>query len=215
MELGAELIEHQIVALPRQRRIGARAGIFDRAADHDPARAIGERRAAMRDQPLQEQTAEILEPERASENLRALEQRARRDALERLDEAAVERRLQIFRDRPWPRLRRNAVPAALLLPEAQGGPEYRARRAVTGKIDQARPPVALGERDNAVGRAEVEPQRGRDGHDGSFSGSPPRRGGAYGMMNQRRQATVVSAVSVSGPNRRRTAGREPREDGVV
>ena len=118
VQLDAELFEHQVVALPGECGVGTRAGIFDRAPDDHAVRALVEPPAGVFDQFLEEQSPEILEAERAVEDQRALEQRAGRDALERLDEAAVERGLQIFLDRPWPRLMRDAVPALLVFPEA-------------------------------------------------------------------------------------------------
>src|SRR3546814_14318273 len=97
--LGCQDLEHRVVTLPRQLGIGARTGIFDRAPDDDAAWPFVERAARVRDQALEEQAAHILEPKRLAPDHRPLEQWARRDALERLDEAAVERRLQIFLDR--------------------------------------------------------------------------------------------------------------------
>src|SRR3546814_3070171 len=98
-----------------------------RSPDDDAAWSVVERPARVRDQALEEQAAHILETERLAPDHRALEQRARRDALERLDEAAVERRLEIFADRPRPRLVRDAVPAALLFPEAERRDRKRTR----------------------------------------------------------------------------------------
>src|SRR3546814_15104920 len=94
--------------MPRQCGIGARTCIVDRAPDDDASWPFVERAARVRDQALEEQAAHIFETERLAPDHRALEQRARRDALERLDETAVERRLQIFLDRPRPRLVRDA-----------------------------------------------------------------------------------------------------------
>ena len=107
-----------VVALSGQCRVGASAGIFDRAPDDHAAWARIQPATGMSNQPLKEQAAEILETECFVEDHRPLEQRARGDALERLDEAAVEWRLKIFADRPWPCLMRDAVPAAFLLPKA-------------------------------------------------------------------------------------------------
>src|SRR3546814_13952018 len=89
--LGCQDLEHRVVTLPRQLGIGARTGIFDRAPDDDAAWPFVERAARVRDQALEEQAAHILEPKRLAPDHLPLEQWARRDALERPDDAAVER----------------------------------------------------------------------------------------------------------------------------
>ena len=67
---------------------------------------------------LQKQLPEIFEPERPSEDLRALEDRTCGNSLERLHEAAVERRLKKLGDCPRTGLTGNAVRPATFFPEA-------------------------------------------------------------------------------------------------
>jgi hypothetical protein len=159
IDFGAERREHRIVSPAREFGVGPRAGIFDRTADDDAARPLVERAAGMRDEALEEQATHILEAERLVEDHRALEQRARGDALERLDKAAVERRLEIFVDRPRPRLVRDPVPAALLFPETERRAEHRI--ACVAERDKPRFARAIGQRHNAVRRAEIEAERAR------------------------------------------------------
>lgn len=119
MNLATPLLEHQVVALSGQRRIGSRPGIFDRTADDDARRQLLQLIAGMGFELLQEQPPEILEPKGPPEYLRSLKQWTGGDRLERLDEAAVERRLQIFRDRPGAGFAGNPVPPTLFFPETQ------------------------------------------------------------------------------------------------
>src|SRR3546814_17446855 len=124
--------------MPRQCGIGARTCIVDRAPDDDASWPFVERAARVSDQALEEQAAHIFETERLAPDHRALEQRARRDALERLDETAVERRLQIFLDRPRPRLVRDVVPAPLFFPEAERRSEHGVAREIAQASGRAR-----------------------------------------------------------------------------
>ncbi len=158
-DFGTERREHRVVTLARELGIGPRARIFDRAPDDDPPRPLVERSPGMRDKALEEQPAHILETEGLVEDHRALEQRACRNALERLDEAAVERRLEIFVDRPRARFVRDAIPAALLFPEAERRAEYRIARFA--EFDEFGPAASVGQRDDAVRRAEIEAERAR------------------------------------------------------
>ncbi len=83
---------------------------------------------------------------------------ARRDRLERLDEAAVLREGQIFLDRPRPRLGGESVALSLLLPEAERGAEHRIRCLGTVEHDETGG-FALRDGRHRVGGAEIEAER--------------------------------------------------------
>jgi hypothetical protein len=186
VELGPEAGQHGVIALASEGGIGAGAGIFHGAADDHPARPIVQPAAGMRHQLLEEEAPEILEAHRLAEDLRAFEQRAGGDALERLDKAAVERCLEELLDRPGAGLVRDAVPPALLFPKAQGGAEHRA--GVAFERDQLGVAVTRAECDHGVGGAEIQAERACHAFHRRFSMFRARGAGAYGSCELREQA---------------------------
>src|SRR4051812_2424695 len=103
----------------------------------------------------QEQLAQFFEAQPLVENRGMFEGRARRDRLERLQEAAALRKIEILGDRPRPGL----IDKAVVLPEAQGRAEHRAGFRKRGELDQMWLPVRADARDDAVGRSEIEADR--------------------------------------------------------
>ncbi|MET3827050.1 hypothetical protein ABIC16_002743 [Sphingomonas sp. PvP055] len=92
MDLRAELGEHQVVALPRQRVVRAISGVFHRTPDDDPRGPV-EHAARSRRHLGEEGLAEILEPIASLEDRCVFERGVGGDRLKRLKEAAA---LRIF-----------------------------------------------------------------------------------------------------------------------
>ena len=158
MQLRAEAGEHRVVALAGKGWIGAPARIFHRPADDDPSRSLRQPSAGMRDQPIEEDPAELLEPEALAEYRGGIEAGARRDRLERLDEPARLRILQIFGDCPRPRRGGEAAAHGIVVPEAQSRAKQLAsplRPVEVEEVGPVRPPDAQ----DGVGGAEVEADR--------------------------------------------------------
>jgi hypothetical protein len=91
------------VALHGELRVGtAAARVLHRAADQHVLRQMVELRVRMAAQLAEEAVEEILEAPGAAEDIRLLEEPARGEALQRLDEAAVAGELDEALDRPRP-----------------------------------------------------------------------------------------------------------------
>src|SRR6478736_435756 len=92
---------------------------------------------------------------------------------------------------------RDPVPGAVLLPEAQRRPENRACAIVARKFGQARCSAAVAQCDDAVGRAEIEPERGRGRiavHDGaSWFGCNLKQMDGVGFDRPRRLYAAVTS----------------------
>ena len=110
--------------------------------------------AGMRDEAIEEQPAEVFEAEALVEYRRLFERRAGRDRLERLQEAAVLREFEIFGDRPRACVRRQPA-GDVVVPEAQGRAEHRARLGGRRERHEFGQAAGLAQRDDGVGGAEI------------------------------------------------------------
>ena len=157
----------------RQGGIGARAREAHRPAHDGDLRRVRQFVSAMRAQAQQEGRQQVLERETAAEHARLLEQRARGMALERLDEPRLQRLLDIGLDRPRPRLDHAGGRIVGGSVEAQGRTEGDDGLAIAGRLEsgEMRAAVCVQGRDDGVGGAEIDPDRGAArGH----SDPPPR-----------------------------------------
>jgi len=158
--LEAERPERGLVALQRERRVGTASRVRHRPADEQLARKIIELRGCMRAQPLEEGGEEILELVAAAVNARRFEQAARRERLQRLDEAAVRGMFEEALDRPRPCFGNDLrVRFIALVPEAQRRTEGEEPRREEIKDDRLCQMLRRRPRRHRVRRAEVEPER--------------------------------------------------------
>jgi hypothetical protein len=112
--------EHGIIAQSRQRRIGPRADIADRATDDDVFGQFSQGFAAKGDEMGQEDLAQILKTQPFLKQGRVFEIRVGRNRLERLQKARALRKIQELGDGPGPGCVRQRAPASVILPETQG-----------------------------------------------------------------------------------------------
>ena len=188
---GRQRREHRIVAATGQRFVRPMTDPFDRPADDDPRQRLVERVATFRDHMVEEARAQFLEAEAALEHRGMFEAGRGGDRLERLEEAASLRKVEIFGDRPWPRRRFQTTPDRFLLPEAQGGAEHRGDAIRTGDRHQHGLAITRDGGDR-IGGAEVEAEHGGGG-----------RGGHRSLVLQRRwsaQAGKAAHAPHSGPS---------------
>jgi hypothetical protein len=197
MQFAPEQLEHPVVPLPRQRRIGAPTDITDRATDHHAFGQIGHCIAAMREQVAKEGLPQVFELERLAENLRLIERAAGGHRLEGLQEAAALRIIEEFGDRPWPRGVFEPAAHRVVLPEAQRRSEHRAHAFRTRQIDELRRAGGARQGGDRIGGAEIEAHCG-GGRIGRNGRCLPGRWAIRGSARLGGARADVEAVSVAG-----------------
>ena len=167
--LEAERRQRLAVTLHGERGIGAASRIRHRPPDDHLSGKRIELRRGVAPHDLEKRREEILELVRASVDPGRLEEPARREGLERLDEAAVAGVLDEALDRPRSRLARNPrMVVVALVPEAQRRAEGEEKRGEEVE-DDGLGAMAVRPREHGVRRAEVEAERAASGGHASFA----------------------------------------------
>ena len=166
----AETREGSLVTGHGQRGIGAGAGEIHRPADDGRGRQFGHRLAGVGSQTQQEGGEQVLEGIASAEDPGLPEEGAGGVALERLDEARLQRLLHIGLDRPRPGLHHPARGVLRRGVKAQRRAKGDDLSALGRKGHQMRLAAGPDRRDDGVGRAKINADRARQGgHGGSPS----------------------------------------------
>ena len=155
--------ERRAVALHRELRVGtAAARVLDGTAHQHVARQLVQLRVRVAAQLAEEAVEEVLEAPGGTVDVGLLEEPARGEALERLDEAAVARELDEALDRPRAGVgHRLGMVLVTLVPERERRAEREEPVGEEAEHHGIRARVGMRPREHRVGRAEVEPERAR------------------------------------------------------